>query len=383
MKKVHHKSKIRLVLTMVFSLMVFSLAGCGATKVVADYGNAEAFEAALNNGENLEGKIVSFTAGEIHPDSAAGYDIWAGEHLNFVSATNPDVKEGDIVTVRATTIENLLGSWLIAYEKVDNVVIGDTTITEVSGSGLNGATGNTDEADLSSQDGENGDALAVDEAAGTTESDAEESAEAETPADSEITIELVGMDAKAFKNYAGAPTMSAYIAIKNTSSVPITFRNISLDFEDNDGNLLVSDTCPQCIPEALKPGQTGYIYTYYLDLTGVNLDNGFRLKPNGGYKVADNFYEIEASDVSFKSGSFMDVEIIGRGTNNTGTEQSFAEPGAVFFDAEGNVVGFCYGLENFPDGQTTTFEISGDMMAENMSPDLVDHVEVYIQGNGW
>ena len=47
------------------------------------------------------------------------------------------------------------------------------------------------------------------------------------------------------------------------------------------------------------------------------------------------------------------------------------------------MVGFCYGLESFPADQTTTFEISGDMMSEDMSSSLVDHVEVFIQGNGW
>ncbi len=63
------------------------------------------------------------------PDSAFGYNIWAGEHLNFVSSKNPDVKEGDIVVVKTTTIESNLGSWIIKYERVDNAVIDDSTIS--------------------------------------------------------------------------------------------------------------------------------------------------------------------------------------------------------------------------------------------------------------
>lgn len=118
-------------------------------------------------------------------------------------------------------------------------------------------------------------------------------------------------------------------------------------------------------------------------MTGIDLDNGLQLQPNGDVIVADNFFEIEVSDISAKAGSALDISVIGRGTNNTGVEQAFAEPGAVFFDADGNVVGFCYGLESFPADQTTTFEISGDMMSEDMSSSLVDHVEVFIQGNGW
>lgn len=98
-------------------------------EVIIDYGDAESFEAALNEGENLENKVVRFIAGDIRPNSTFGYNVWAGEHLNFVSSRNPDIRTGNIVTVRISTIENFLGSWIISYEKVDNAVIGEDTIT--------------------------------------------------------------------------------------------------------------------------------------------------------------------------------------------------------------------------------------------------------------
>lgn len=100
-----------------------------AEEVMIDYGDAESFEAALNEGKNLEGKVVRFIAGEFHPQSKLGYNVWAGEHLNFVSSRNPDIKEGDTVTVKTTTIENMAGSWVINYEKVENAVITDDTVT--------------------------------------------------------------------------------------------------------------------------------------------------------------------------------------------------------------------------------------------------------------
>ena len=100
-----------------------------AEEVMIDYGDAESFEAALNEGKNLENKVVRFVAGEFHPDSKLGYNVWAGEHLNFVSSRNPDIQEGDTVTVKTTTIENMAGSWVINYEKVENAVITDDTVT--------------------------------------------------------------------------------------------------------------------------------------------------------------------------------------------------------------------------------------------------------------
>lgn len=98
-------------------------------EVVIDYGDAESFETALNEGKNLENKVVRFVTGEFHPDSKLGYNIWAGEHLNFVSSRNPDIQEGDTVTVRTTMVENVGSSWVINYEKVDNAVVGEDTIT--------------------------------------------------------------------------------------------------------------------------------------------------------------------------------------------------------------------------------------------------------------
>jgi hypothetical protein len=97
-------------------------------EVVIDYGDAESFEAALNEGKNLEGKVVRFTAREIHPNSAIGFNVWAGEHLNFVSSRNPDIEVNDTVTVRTTTIESISGSWIINYEKVDHAVTDENTI---------------------------------------------------------------------------------------------------------------------------------------------------------------------------------------------------------------------------------------------------------------
>jgi len=98
--------------------LLMLLCACGKETVKIDYGNEKVFEAALNAGEVLEGKVVQFTADELHPDSAFGYDIWSGEHLNFISTKNPGVKEGELVTVRVKEVNSILGSWMIAYEIV-------------------------------------------------------------------------------------------------------------------------------------------------------------------------------------------------------------------------------------------------------------------------
>lgn len=138
---------IKKIITMsiIFSMLCMTLCACGSKSIVVDYADAASFEAALNAGENLEGKTLIFEALELHPDSAAGYNVWAGEHLNFISSRNPDIKAGDQVAVKATVIESNMGSWFIQYEKIDGVV-GDTSIKS------NGSSPVVDAADVNGAD---------------------------------------------------------------------------------------------------------------------------------------------------------------------------------------------------------------------------------------
>lgn len=350
--------------------------GCGKSSVVLDYGDAESFEAALNAGENLEGKTVRFLASELHPDSAMGYNIWAGEHLNFISARNPDIEEGSTADVRATEITSTLGSWFIKYEKVDNGTIGDSTITSSSSKSSNNETNVNESAKSDDSKSEETSNSNVAEAAKDESSNVNVEEELDK-------IEAVDAGMEVFDSGYGGKYVSAYMAIKNNSNINITFSDMRFEYVDDDGKLLSVDDYLNCIPEAIKPGQTGYIYSYYHSIDDVDLSNGFTFKPDGKTREAENFYEIEVSDPSFSVGSVMDIKVIGRGTNNTNKDHSLAEPGAIFFDSEGNVMGFCYGIESFDAGQTKAFEISGDILSRDYDPKKVSRVEVYIQGNDW
>ena len=92
---------------------------CGKKEVVLDYEDVTIFEADLNKGENLVGKTVKFTVDKFVPDGAFGYTIQTGEHLNFCSSKNPGVKDGDVVSVKVTEVQSLLGSYIISFEKID------------------------------------------------------------------------------------------------------------------------------------------------------------------------------------------------------------------------------------------------------------------------
>lgn len=78
------------------------------TDGTADYTDVAVFEEAVNNGEDLVGKTVTFTVVEVRPDAALGHNLWGGEQLNFVSDEDPGIQAGDKITVIVTGVKRLL-----------------------------------------------------------------------------------------------------------------------------------------------------------------------------------------------------------------------------------------------------------------------------------
>ena len=142
--------KKKAVLLLAFSVLTLSLlSACGSsssasaktenvaeeikaptvTPAPIDYADAESFEYALNHGAQLEGKIVQFVVREYHPDSAIGYNAWAGEHLNFINKEDLKLSDGETVVGKAVSISQKLGSWSIMYEVVENAAVNEHTIS--------------------------------------------------------------------------------------------------------------------------------------------------------------------------------------------------------------------------------------------------------------
>lgn len=91
----------------------------GVNGIVSDYSDVESFEMDLNEGEDVSGKIVTFVVNKFVPNSVFGYNLQAGEHLNFCSLDHPGkIEVGDKLTVRVTSVKSFLGSFIIYYEKV-------------------------------------------------------------------------------------------------------------------------------------------------------------------------------------------------------------------------------------------------------------------------
>ncbi|KRL99744.1 hypothetical protein [Liquorilactobacillus satsumensis] len=105
--------KIRMVFIVLLSVLF--LVSCGTAKK-ADYTTVQA-EQALNKGKSIDGKTVKIKVDKLVPNSAFGYNIETGKHLNFVSSENPKVKKGQSIIVKVKKVESSLGSYIITYSK--------------------------------------------------------------------------------------------------------------------------------------------------------------------------------------------------------------------------------------------------------------------------
>ncbi|WP_404458316.1 hypothetical protein [Oceanobacillus kapialis] len=99
--------------------LILILAACGdsasSSSPEPDY-TTEEFEKALNDGEEVTGKTVAVKISDIAPDSAFGFNLQAGEHLNFVSSENPELQAGDEFVAEVEEVENVMGSFIINYK---------------------------------------------------------------------------------------------------------------------------------------------------------------------------------------------------------------------------------------------------------------------------
>lgn len=83
-----------------------------------DYESADSFESALNNRINVANKIASFEVKQVAPDSIIGFNLLAGEHLNFRLKKAKDISDHDQATVIVHSAIKLLGSWFINCELI-------------------------------------------------------------------------------------------------------------------------------------------------------------------------------------------------------------------------------------------------------------------------
>ena len=109
--------KKTLLIVFAAALLLALLTACGPKEVAPVYTDNASIEAALNAGENLVGKVVTFTVDVYTPNSDRTYDLQAGEHVHFVCTGSPNVFKGDSMTVTITEVTKENDDFIVKFKK--------------------------------------------------------------------------------------------------------------------------------------------------------------------------------------------------------------------------------------------------------------------------
>ncbi|MDO5477379.1 MAG: FxLYD domain-containing protein [Eubacteriales bacterium] len=172
-----------------------------------------------------------------------------------------------------------------------------------------------------------------------------------------------------YVNSLGSHTASAFVEIENTGNTSLYLSDGKFDIEDDAGHLLKSESMISTCPNAIRPGETGYFYATYIDLDDVDTSNGMNFAPH--YKVEEAKHEIidyQTSDTDIREDDFFTCKITGRLTNTSDEKISLTYVNAVYYDADGNVIGISgTNLSDIEPGDTESFEIIGQFFRDNVS----------------
>ena len=167
----------------------------------------------------------------------------------------------------------------------------------------------------------------------------------------------------------GSHLASAFVEIENTGNTNLYLNNGQFDIEDNDGHLLTTQTLVSTCPDALYPGETGYFYSDYIDLSDVDDSNGLVFVPH--YKVEEARYEIidyEVSDLGIREDDMFKCKVSGRLTNTQDKEINLLYVNVIYYDSEGNILGISgTNITDVQPGETTSFEVTGQFFYDGVN----------------
>ena len=202
-----------------------------------------------------------------------------------------------------------------------------------------------------------------------------EAAPAQAPAEEPAQAQKV-VDYKVIQNFftdsvdsIGNHTGGAFVEIENTGTTNLYLHDGKFDIEDNNGHLLKSEGLISTCPNVILPGERGYFYENYIDLTEVDTSNGLVFAPH--YKVEEARYDVvdyEVSDLGIREDSIFDCKVSGRITNTKNEEINLIYVNVIFYDQNDNVIGISgTNLTDIQPGETESFEVIGQFFRNEIT----------------
>jgi len=212
--------------------------------------------------------------------------------------------------------------------------------------------------------------------------------EIEPAATDDIQYEFTNIQEQLYQSMFGDIRFQTLIQITNMGNVPIYMGSVYYDLLDEDGRILRANNTLSSYPNILHPGESGYFYDS-VSVPEATLDTVTTIAPRWNLRRARaNRINFDISDVEIREGTWGGITVLGRITNNTGEEQSWAIISAILYTEDGTSIGVWMTnvMETMPDGTSFGFEVSGIMdmtLFDNVTPDMVYRYVVFAYPPQW
>lgn len=191
--------------------------------------------------------------------------------------------------------------------------------------------------------------------------------------------EIVYENAKMYKNSIGTTYVQIVFEVSNTGDSPLYLSSGACDLEDEEGNLISSQTLISAYPEVIDPGESGY---YYEETILSDVEEIIPLKilprPNVSKAKVDNI-RFPVTDVSLSDDKYGGVKMMGRVENNTEENQSFVYVVAILLNKSNEPIGqiFTILMEDIEPGGKIGFEAGGMSLPDGINVDSIADKKVF------
>lgn len=177
----------------------------------------------------------------------------------------------------------------------------------------------------------------------------------------------------------GYVTAQVIIPVVNDGGTWIRLQEYQSQFTiyDRDGSVTETQGLRAAAPKRLAPGETGYLVgeVFSDDHPRAAYD---RVEADAYYDEADQAERVTVDNVRVRRASFGDgVEVTGEATNSSDERIDNADVVALFFDAEGNILGYASGfVENIEPNGRRAFQIDSSFAEIRLGD--VDETQVWV-----
>lgn len=196
--------------------------------------------------------------------------------------------------------------------------------------------------------------------------------------DPKTAYEITYQNVRVYENQGGMVFIQGIVELMNTGSTNLALNGGSMDFEDDEGNLLAAQKAVGAYPDILRPGEKGYLYCLFNYESTMPGTIKMIARPNLEETDSDPI-RLAVSDVSVVNTAYGEIKVLGRIENTSSTGQDSFHVAAILLDDKQTPIAILYSFfsEKMEPDDKIGFELDSYFIPEDITAETVSSVLAY------